>query len=239
MTQECNEEEQFFEEEEEFVVSDNGCDELLEPDSDDAMPVRELTDTAESRAAAADKTITNILMDRFRPNTPTAIRLIQDLKKMMKSKEDELGFRASPFGNDLFSWEVQLFKFDKGSDIEKDLQQYQKQTGRNYIQLQVSFPPDYPISPPFVRVIQPRFKFHTGRVTVGGSLCTDILTMEGWSAAYDIESLFINITSAIIDGKPRIDFSNSTPYSIEEAKQAFVRVASDHGWKISNWLPKK
>jgi hypothetical protein len=34
-----------------------------------------------------------------------------------------------------------------------------------------------------VRVIRPRFAFHTGHVTVGGSICIELLTSSGWCAA--------------------------------------------------------
>ena len=34
-----------------------------------------------------------------------------------------------------------------------------------------------------MRVIRPRFAFHTGHVTVGGSICIELLTSSGWCAA--------------------------------------------------------
>ena len=115
---------------------------------------------------------------------------------------------------------------------------YKKKTRRDYIEMLISFPPDYPFNPPFVRVIQPRFQFHTGRVTVGGSLCTDVLTDAGWSPIYTIEYLMLNIISLIIEGEPRIDFNNMYPYTLNEAKSAFQRVAAQHNWKINSWLPE-
>lgn len=38
------------------------------------------------------------------------------------------------------------------------------------------FPPNFPFAPPFIRVIRPRFMFRTGHVTIGGSICTEMLT---------------------------------------------------------------
>ena len=45
--------------------------------------------------------------------------------------------------------------------------------------------------PPFVRVLRPRFKFLTGHVTVGGSICMQMLTKSGWSPANNMEVLYL------------------------------------------------
>merc|ERR1711957_477561 len=55
------------------------------------------------------------------------------------------------------------------------------------IQMELLFSPAFPMEPPFVRVIRPRFAFHTGHVTVGGSICIELLTSSGWSPAYTLE----------------------------------------------------
>jgi len=54
----------------------------------------------------------------------------------------------------------------------------------------MSFPNEYPMKPPFVRVVRPRFKFLTGHITVGGSICMQALTASGWSPGNDIEVCF-------------------------------------------------
>ena len=232
-----SEEEEFNDDEEVIIDGDDDDDGIIGFDDDDepqkppAQPPQQ--DADEERRKAEIQSLTQ----RFQPKNASARRLISDLQIIRKTKESDLGFRANPANGDLFNWEIQLFGFEKGSAILSDIQKYKKQTGRDYVQIQVSFPPDYPNSPPFVRVVQPRFQFHTGRVTVGGSLCMDILTLNGWNPTYDIESLMINVTSAIIDGNPRIDFRFTQPYSLDEAKQAYLRVARDHGWKPNGWLP--
>ncbi len=50
----------------------------------------------------------------------------------------------------------------------------------DHILMEVSFPPSYPFAPPFCRVIRPRFRFMTGHITIGGSVCTELLTQSGW-----------------------------------------------------------
>jgi len=48
------------------------------------------------------------------------------------------------------------------------------------IVIRLVFPSDYPARPPYVRVIRPRFKFRTGHVTIGGAICTEALSSQGW-----------------------------------------------------------
>ena len=55
------------------------------------------------------------------------------------------------------------------------------------VHMEMKFPKDYPMNPPFVRVIRPRFKFLTGHVTIGGSVCMQLLTRSGWRPTTDIE----------------------------------------------------
>ena len=57
--------------------------------------------------------------------------------------------------------------------------------------MEMSFPEDYPMAPPFVRVIRPKFRFLTGHVTIGGSICMQVLTKSGWSPGNDIEVSWI------------------------------------------------
>ena len=98
------------------------------------------------------------------------------------------------------------------------------------LEYEVMFPENYPIAPPFIRVVFPRFAFRTGHVTIGGSICMQSLTPAGWSSARSLESYFVEIISLINAGEARLDTHNTMPYSLPEAKEAFNRVARDHGW---------
>ena len=86
----------------------------------------------------------------------------------MTSSHSE-GFSAQPDGDNLYKWKVELFNFEKDSLLGGDLEAYAARTGKKAaIVLELKFPADYPMAPPFVRVVQPRFAFMTGHVTVGG-----------------------------------------------------------------------
>jgi len=100
----------------------------------------------------------------------------------------------------------------------------------DYVLFEMTFPKEYPNKPPFIRVLTPRFVHLTGHVTIGGSICMQLLTNSGWSPSNSIESIFIQIHCEMLTGKPRIDFNNTSPYSRSEADEAFVRVAERYKW---------
>lgn len=101
------------------------------------------------------------------------------------------------------------------------------------IQMELLFSPAFPMEPPFVRVVRPRFAFHTGHVTVGGSICIELLTSSGWSPAYTLESLLVQLRSLFVAGEARLHPAEPhKAYNEVEAREAFRRVAAQHGWKV-------
>jgi len=112
---------------------------------------------------------------------------------------------------------------------------YQKKTGQEHILVELRFSKDYPFAPPFVRVVKPRFAFRTGHVTVGGSICMELLTNSGWNSTNDIESILIQIRAEMTGGGARLDagMSNTYEYTESEAWDAFNRAAATHGWNIN------
>lgn len=36
----------------------------------------------------------------------------------------------------------------------------------------------------------------------------------------------------MVEGNGRLDLSNTREYTVAEAKEAFIRVATQHGWKV-------
>ncbi len=135
-----------------------------------------------------------------------------------------------PDDGNVCRWAVRITP-PEGSTLGGELAAYATKHGEpNAVQLEVLFTPGFPNEPPFVRVIKPRFAFHTGHVTVGGSICTELLTSAGWSPAYSLESVLVQLRATIlIDGRldPR---QPEVPYGEQEARQAFERVARQHGW---------
>jgi len=174
------------------------------------------------------------------------MRLFDDLKNIRRSKPKELGFSCQPVAvngkMNLYEWEVRLFDFE--GPLVNDMKQYIKTSGKNYVTLCMKFSADYPFKPPFIRVVEPRFKFRTGHVTLGGAICMELLTVTGWTANNDITSILIQVRAEIgsKDGGARLadagDQSSYTPYSEQEAWNAFYRAASTHGWKTEGLGPQ-
>lgn len=173
------------------------------------------------------------------------MRLISDLKSLKRSEggggTESLGFLAKPkidpgkHLENLYHWEVKLSGFT--GEIGEDLKRY----AQGYVELEMRFSKDYPFQPPFVRVVQPRFKFMTGHVTTGGSICMELLTNTGWRSTNDIESILIQIRAEMQEGGARLE-SGGGSYSESEAWDAFYRAAKNHGWDVKgldkNMFPK-
>ena len=151
-------------------------------------------------------------------------RLIKDLQAISEEDTKQFGYTVETIDDNLYKWEAQLFGFD--GDLAKDM----KKRNISAIKLELTFPKDYPFAPPFVRVREPRFAFHTGHVTIGGSICMQALTRSGWSSVFDVESILVQIRTEMMAGGARLDQHNQTPYTVEEAQAAFTRVAAQHGW---------
>ena len=127
-------------------------------------------------------------------------RLAQDLYRIMNQDTKEAGFSLAPQSEDsMDKWTIKLFQFDQDSNLAKDMMVL----GIDHIELEMSFPDDYPFAPPFVRVVKPRFKRQTGFV-MNGALCMELLTKDGWNPINDIESVIVSIRSLLVVGDGRL-----------------------------------
>lgn len=97
----------------------------------------------------------------------------------------------------------------------------------------------YPLVPPKIRVVYPKFTRATGRITEGGSICADVLYRNGWSPACNLESTLVSLISLISnegqssleDPRGRIDPNLlRTQYTFDEFLISTDFVASVHTW---------
>jgi ubiquitin-conjugating enzyme E2 Q len=109
-------------------------------------------------------------------------RLMAELSKMKPKDTEKHGFSVKIAKRDVCVWEVRLFGF-ADAELGKDL----ARTADKCVVMEFTFPPHFPFAPPFCRIVRPRFAFHTGHVTIGGSICTELLTMSGWVPQTSIE----------------------------------------------------
>ena len=74
----------------------------------------------------------------------------------------------------------------------------------------------FPFDPPFVRMVHP--VLHGGYVLDGGALCMELMTPQGWSSAYTIEAVIMQLSATLVKGKARIKFDAPKVYYISNIK---------------------
>ncbi|KAJ5377718.1 uncharacterized protein N7496_005127 [Penicillium cataractarum] len=161
--------------------------------------------------------------------------LLSTLKIQDKEPLDELGWYVdSSLIRTVYQWIVELHTFDPTIPLAKDL----KAANLTSVVLEIRFPPNFPMDPPFVRIIRPRFLEFAhgggGHVTAGGAICMELLTNSGWSAVASIESLLLQVRLAIStkDHPARLAHGRNYDYSVGEAVAAYTRACMAHGWAI-------
>jgi ubiquitin-conjugating enzyme E2 Q len=193
-----------------------------------------------------DSSLPTLSPPQFATSSATKI-LQQHLQATIKTQErvplHELGWYVDPsLITTVYQWIVELHTFDPSLPLAKDL----KAISQKSIVLELRFPPKFPMDPPLVRVIRPRFvEFNAGgggHVTTGGSMCMELLTHSGWLPTASIESVLLQVRLALTNKDPRParlnrDYANMD-YSVGEAVEAYRRVAVAHGWQISKDIEK-
>lgn len=101
---------------------------------------------------------------------------------------------------------MKLFKVDPDSQLAVDMKQLEQTTKQNFLLFHIVFKDSFPFEPPFVRLVSPSVM--NGFVLSGGALCMEILTKSGWSSAYSIESLIMQVSATLVKGKARISFDS-------------------------------
>ncbi|PYH93139.1 hypothetical protein BO71DRAFT_355965 [Aspergillus ellipticus CBS 707.79] len=171
--------------------------------------------------------------------TTQATKCLQrHLRETMKVQDreplHELGWYVDPtLISTVYQWVVELHSFDPSLPLARDLKQF----GLTSIVLELRFPPEFPISPPFVRVIRPRFLpfMHQGggHVTAGGAMCMELLTSSGWLPTATIESVLMQVRLAICSTDPwPARLAKGRDYAFQDAVAAFIRACQVHGWKV-------
>ena len=168
--------------------------------------------------------------------SPTATKhLQQELRKMLKMQLDENSiFRLDRTSLDnLYTWRAYLHNFSPELPLAQDLERL----SLSNIEIEIKFGPQHPLTPPFIRVVQPRFLAFQqgggGHVTAGGSICTSLLTMEDWSPVYSVSQVLIMVHAALSSVDPRpAKIADRGSYSWFEAMDAYIRVATTHGWRV-------
>jgi ubiquitin-conjugating enzyme E2 Q len=176
--------------------------------------------------------------DASSTTTKTLLKALTDTLKVQESTPaHELGWyvHGDQIEN-VYQWIVEMHSFEATLPLAKDM----KQAGLTSIVLELRFTNQFPFSPPFVRVIRPRFTPFLagggGHVTAGGALCMELLTNNGWLLSTSIENVLLQVRMAMssIDPRPaRLQSSGGCvgqAYGVGEAIDAYKRACLQHGW---------
>ncbi|CUS15675.1 unnamed protein product [Tuber aestivum] len=166
-------------------------------------------------------------------------RLTADLHHLLSLQKkyplEELGFYMNPSSvSNVYQWHIELHSFPPEIPLSTDL----ATKSLSSVLLEFRFGPNFPMSPPFVRVVRPRFltlaEGGGGHVTAGGALCMELLTNSGWSAANSMESVLLQVRMAICsEVKPaRLAPGAVRDYAAGEARDAYLRACRVHGWGV-------
>ncbi|XP_068698729.1 ubiquitin-conjugating enzyme E2Q-like protein 1 [Montipora foliosa] len=153
-------------------------------------------------------------------------RLLKEFHDVTVRCDSKL-FSAELVEDNLFEWNVKLYKIDTDSLLYRDM----LETGTKFILLNITFPDNFPFAPPFMRVTAPRIE--GGFVLDGGAICMELLTPKGWSSAYTVEAIVLQFSAAVVKGQGRIDKSKKKAFSKKEAESAYKRLVKTHekyGW---------
>lgn len=158
-------------------------------------------------------------------------RLMKEFRALMKRDTRPDGFEVQTVDDNLYEWDVKLYGFDPKDQLAKDLAEYKKRFEIDHILLRVKFYSEYPLKPPFVRVVYPMIQ--EGYVLDGGAICMELLTPMGWSSAYGMDAVLRQIMATMIEGNARIIMQQGTNYEERAALASMKHIVDTHkrdGW---------
>ncbi|KAF2480142.1 hypothetical protein BDY17DRAFT_303302 [Neohortaea acidophila] len=174
----------------------------------------------------------------------TTKRLMKELQAVAKAQEltpaGDLGWYIDVEQiENVYQWIVELHSFHtfeiKGKKLP--LADDMKKQDVKSIVLEIRFNKDFPFTPPYVRVIRPRFltmlQGGGGHIVAGGAMCMELLTNTGWSSVSSMESVLMQVRLAIASEPfARLDTRSRGEYGTGEAADGYVRACNTHGWQI-------
>lgn len=175
----------------------------------------------------------------------TTTRLMKELQSLQKVQSTtptaELGWYIDTDKiENVYQWIVELHSFhifeNKGKKLP--LSEDMKKQKITSIVLEVNFNKDYPFTPPYVRVIRPRFLSFVqgggGHIVMGGAMCMELLTNTGWSSVSSMESVLMQVRLAIASEPfARLDPSmRGGDYCTMQAAEGYLRACQTHGWAV-------
>jgi len=145
--------------------------------------------------------------------------LTNDLLSIMDNSE-ALGFTANPIDDNIYHWNVKLFKFKPDTEVGKQLRELKRLYGYDYVEIEVMFTIDlYPFYPPQVKVVRPRFQgFMMGRIT-----SMELLKLSYWDPVKDMKFVLNEIRN-LIHEHGKVDVNNPQNNPKEYPKGSYTEL---------------
>ena len=242
------------------VVTDDEDLELLRPEVEPKVDVDHVVTKGKPKSNAPAKSTTDfvpgtldfstlpvMLMPTYATSATTK-RLLSELSTLAKVQNStplaDLGWSIDTEKiENVYQWIVELHSFHTFSinNAPLPLAQDMKAANATSIVLEIRFGPDFPFSPPYIRIISPRFLPFTqgggGHIVIGGAMCMELLTNTGWSSVMSMESVLMQVRMAIASEPfARLESKGKTAvtgkYSAAEAADGYIRACASHGWKV-------
>lgn len=168
-------------------------------------------------------------------------RLMIEYKEAMENTDPDFEYIIDE--DNISVWRVRIRNFGEDTELHQDLMKI----GRDYVEIEIRFPDNFPIKAPYIWVVAPIFQYRTGHVisgldggTTGGAICMDVLTDESWSPIMKIYAVLVQAKMVMSRGteddpvgsQGRIDMRMvGHEYTYEGSITGFKRLLSVHGWK--------
>jgi ubiquitin-conjugating enzyme E2 Q len=176
-------------------------------------------------------------------NSAATKRLMRELSSLQKVQEAtalaELGWYIDVEKiENAYQWIVELHSFHtfEVNGRELPLATDMKKQNVKSIVLEIRFNKDFPFSPPYVRVIRPRFLSFAqgggGHIVIGGAMCMELLTNTGWSSVLSMESVMMQIRLAIASEPFARLAQGGGDYGTVEGADGYIRACKTHGWEV-------
>lgn len=120
------------------------------------LSIRDLNDFLKHKKTKITSSLSGFKHNSLVPKSfskSASVRIMKEFYNIQKSNPKKNGYSVEMINDNVYHWSLKLFDFDMKDQIAKDL----KRMGRHCVELSITFPPTYPFSPPFIRVIRPRF----------------------------------------------------------------------------------
>lgn len=173
-------------------------------------------------------------------------RVMGEAKKLLsdrgseEQKKEGLEFKLLDRDN-LSKYLVTVRDLNKEGQLYKDLQRLGLDAS---IDLETTFPDEYPLSPPFVRVVYPQLQ--GGYIFSHGGICFEPLTEKGWAASMTLASLCISIKGILDSADVRATGSGNKEtrtvphYTESGARRDASAISNAHkGGDSRTYMPQK